>query len=669
MPYTRRIQHLGLLALTSLLACARSEAPPPAPGLAAERAAATVATFEGWFEPGKGLTIKTTPVATPGVLGSWVAAEPYQDGNPGSGPVDSFELVTDATPAPVVTSGGCGTEDSFDGHVTLRSFFKTQAFTDVAIELTEVSTGYEACNSSNAYAGTGLSNTYGLWSYGGIGVANTPSDHVSQLWRFRFGLSQPFKFRGRIMAQAAALPVPPSGIAEFDWRPYMFANPPHSFHEGNTTISHVVWTGTSFVDTKGVANFQPVGATAADHIVGVAYPVQHWAGPFLYGADRYQASPTPAALNFTGDFTVCVKFKPGFNPAPLDRKVLVAKGNPVDQLGAGWALTQQHGPVLGGGPQYGFFYITQNDGDTDSYVFPGDNPENSTFDYSCGGRAGNLIRVVAHGRDTHFANTVTGTFPDVAALPLSIGAAPDGLWPATDAGVYEVIFDSRGATLDVMNEIVDGAEGQATYNGGSYNGNDFDALAVKGVDGLTYNFPLGATAPVSTDGSGLLDAGGTLTFGGFDLIKGIDQGPVLEGTPGAYCIGAEVASADWASAAGCVLGDTTGYLKLFFEGSTAIKATTGKDQYVFQYGDRTGWSANSRHTLLVCTPGPLTDAAAATLYVDGAYAGATTPSGPQFNPTTGQLLVGTCQFGGGDLTGARIGRVFACPTSDHTACQ
>jgi hypothetical protein len=660
MPSTHRVSHFGLLALASLLACARSEAPPPALSQATPRVAPTFATFEGSFEPGKGLTIKTTPMAASGVVGRYVATDPYQDGLPGTGPVDTFELVTDASPAPGTDANGCGSGlVDYHGSITLRSFYKTQAFTDVAIELTSVSTGYEACNSVAAYGG--MSGSYGLWDYLGIGVAGSATDHASQPWKFHFGGGQAFTFRGRIMAQAGALPIPPSGAAEFDWRPYMFNDPPHSFQETGTTISHVIWNGTGFIDTKGVANFQPVAATnAIDHAVGLAYPAQHWVGPFASGADRYEASPTPAALNFTGDFTVCAKFKPGANPLEGGRKVLVAKGNPVDLAGAGWALTQQHGTGPTSGPQYGFFYVTLNNGNTDTFVFPGNNPENSTFDYSCAGRSGNSILVVAHGRDVHFANTVTGTFPDVAALPLVIGAAAGGSWPATDAGVYEVIFDSRAATLEVMNGIVDGAEGQQTRNGASYYGNNVDALPVTGADGAVYHFPFGSTAPVSSDGSGLLDAGMLLAFGGTTAF----QAPVLPGSPGAFCVGVEVASANWAGASGCVLGDVDGYLKIFFQG-TEIGATTG-NQWRALGGNMSSWAANSRHTLLVCTPDPSLNVA--TLYVDGTSVGSTDASGgPQFNLTTGQLLVGTCYSG--NLTGARIGRVFACPTSDHMACQ
>jgi hypothetical protein len=663
MPSIHRVACLGLVALASLAACSRPAEPPPAMTRANERIA-TVATFEGRYDPATGaLTFSTTPADSmaEGPLGR-VAFIPYRDGKPG-GPRDTLELANGSILGSDMLCGG--STASWEGEVSLKSYYETQSFSDVAVEILSITGGFEACNSVLAYGG--MSATLGLWDYGSIG----PGASKTETWRFNRPSDVGFTFTGRVMATLGSLPAPANGGSSFEWSPYMFMDPPHSFKDVGTTLSHVIWDGSSFVDTRGVVTFLPAGATAPNHPVGLAYPVQQWAGPFPNGADRYEASPSPAALNLTGDFTVCVKFKPGVNPEPLGRKVLVAKGNPVDMAGPGWALTQQHGPVVGGGAQYGFFYITLNDGNSDTYVFPGDHPENSTFDYTCAGRSGDSILVVAHGRETHFANPVSGIIPGEAGLPLVIGAAAGGAYPATDAGVYEVIFDSRGATMAVMNDIVDRAEGRKTYNGASYDGNDVDALAVAGVDGLTYHFPVGATAPVSTDGdgSGLLDAGTSVAFGG--AANGL-TGVLPPGTSG-YCVGADIANpldVDFASAAGYILTDSSGYLRILILGDGTVIGVNGNAYMQPKDIGLHAWEANTRHTLRVCATTAVIPGVTS-FYVDSDAELFTSDSleTPLADLTNGQLLVGSNNVGGSLLTGARVGRVFACPTADPTLCH
>jgi hypothetical protein len=614
---------------------------------ASRPASATVATFEGSFDPATGaLTIRTTPSPS---LASVMAYTPWVDGVPGAGPKDTFELRNGTVTGSALACSGSA---SWEGDVILTSFFDTQAFSDVAIELTSlVPAGNEACNSAAPY--DGMSAAYGLWDYGTIGINGS----ATRTWRFANPDSETFTFRGRIMATVSAIPAPANGAGSFEWAPYMFADPPHSFQQEGTTLSHVFWNGSAFVDLVGPLDFAPVGAVATNNPVGVTFPVQQWAGPFASGANRYQATD---ALGLDGDFTACVKFRPGADPAVGDRKVLLAKGSPVNGGGDGWALSQQHGAAQ----QYGMWYSTPTpSGSYDTFLSPGtDHPEHSSFDYICGGRDGSNVRVVSHGRDVRFPLSVTGSFPTPDTLPLVIGAQADGGWPSADGGVYEVIFDSRPATPAVMVDIVSRAEGRRLYNGASYTGNNTDALPVVGADGAIYHFPFGATAPVSADGSGLLDAGTLLYFGGTTAFFG----GTLAGSPSNYCVGAEVVSAGWASATGCVLGDVDGYLKIFFLGD-GVAATAGNGQWRALGGDKSVWSANSRHKLMVCSPGATANTA--DLYVDGSLVGSSLPGSPQFDLTAGQLEVGTCGFGGGDLTGARIGRVFACPTSDHAQCN
>jgi hypothetical protein len=676
MPVRDRTSLLGLLGLASLVACSSAASPPASLSRASSQAAATVATFEGEYDPARGgLTIRTTPVGSAAEVLGRMAYSPFQDGDPNNGPDNTFQLTNGAIPGVIGNGCGVGT-DSYDANIVLRSFFKTQSFSDVAIELTNVTPGgFVACNSAAAYGG--MSNASGLWSYGPIGTAGSPTDRNTVLWRFRFPSSLAFTFTGRITAQLDPIAAPPSGGSEFEWTPYMFVDPPHSFQVVGTTLAHVIWDGSAFVDTKGIVAFAPVGATAPNHPVGLTSPPQQWAGPFPAFANRYEASPSTAALNLSGDFTVCAKFKPGVNPDPLGRKIIVAKGNAVDQVGYGWALTQQHGPVVGGGPQYGFFYRTGLDiQNTDTFVGPGNNPENSTFDYSCAGRNANEINVVAHGRDVHFPTTVTGSFfgdqtpprPDAATLPLVIGNVTSGLWPATDVGVYELIFDSRGATVAVMNDIVDRAEGRKAYNGASYYGNDVDALAVTGADGGTYHFPIGATAPVSSDGSGLLDPGTVLTFGG--TASGLTG--VLPTNPSGYCAGAEVVATNWGAPvnpSGFILSGSGGGLRILIFGDGTVIGVNGNAFSPAQDVGLPGWAANSRHTFKVCATAHGTGNNVS-LYVDSNTAFWTGTSGNGLDDlTAGQLLVGTNVTRNTPLTGARVGRVFACPTAVAASCN
>lgn len=639
----------AVLAVAAASACAPSgerSAPRSRPAIPA---AQVLATFEGRLDPATGtLTITETP-ATASVAGI-VPYAPWSDGIAGSGPKNTFELRNGTVTGTGTACGGSAA--SWEGQVILTSFFDTQGFSDVAVELVSLSPGgNEACNSDAPH--DGMSNTYGFWDYGPLAAGGT----ATRTWRFANPTSEYFTFRGRILAAVGPLPAPVNGATAFDWSPYLFADPPHAFQHQATTLAHVVWDGTDFVDDVGTLAFVPQGTAAASHAVGLRYPAQAWAGPFASGANRYQATDN---LHLTGDFTACVKFRPGTDPAPGDRKVLLAKGNPVAGAAYGWALAQQHGQ----GQQYGFWYYSPGQGSSyDTFLSPGtDHPESSIFDYVCGGRDGSNVRVVSHGRDIRFDLAVGSALPTPDTLPLVIGAQADGGWPAVDAGVYEVVIDSRPATLSTMAEIVSRAEGRRLYDGGTYWGNDTDARAVVGTDGVTYGFPLGSTAPVSSDGSGLLDAGTILSFGG----TAVGLGGILAGSPSSYCVGAEVSSTSWSGASGCVLGDVNGTLKIFFLG-TGVAATTGTNQWRAVGGDTTAWAANSRHTFVVCTPG--TSANTARLYVDGSAVGQSDANGPQFDLTAGQISVGTCGYGGGSLTGARVGRVFACPTNDAASCQ
>ena len=244
----------------------------------------------------------------------------------------------------------------------------------------------------------------------------------------------------------------------------------------------------------------------------------------------------------------------------------------------------------------------------------------------CGGRNSDEAILGAFGQAISLGTFGTGDLDALASgLPLVIGAADGGDYPYADGGVYEVIWDSRATTLAVMNELVAAAEGRLTYNGAYQTGNTVNGLAVTGADQVTYHLPLGATPLVTTDGSGLLDSGTVLPFN-----------RVLPSNPTGYCVGAEVVSANWAAANGCVLGDVDGVLRIAFA-SGAVSGTNGNARVALG-PSVTGFAANSRHVFRVCSsahPGTSN----VKLYVDSSVqATATDTSARLFDPSAGQLL-------------------------------
>jgi len=662
MPSTRHASCLCLLALASLAACSRPGAPRAQLSLASERGAIAVAAFEGRYDQATGtLDIQAVPTEAAGAaadpLGR-VAFTPFVNGVAG-GPPDSFELRNG--PTQLGSGNNCGgVGPSWEGDVVLSSYFTTQSFSNVAVELTFVSSGFEACDDTPAYGGMG--STFGLWDYGPIPALGW----ATRTWRFNLPSSTSFVFSGRIMAVLDSDPTPANGATSFEWTPSLFMDPPHSFQPVGFTTAHVVWNGTTFERRVGpvALSFVAVGSPGSTS-VGLIYPAQPYAGPFS-GSSYFVADAAHGGNSFdtTGDFTVCAKFKPGASPAPGEYRVLVGKGNPEDDAGRGWALTH----FFGIEPEYSFSY------NTGSGSFPvrsivGTQPvpqtappavsEERAYEYACGGRSGGTVSLDAYGQlqGTQFA--VTGNFSaDAPTLPLVIGAAQGGLHPDVAGGVYEVIWDSRAATLAVMNQIVAAAEGRATTNGAYEAGSIPYRQAVTGADLAAHVLPKGANVPLSTDGSGLLDAGAALTFS-----------QALAAGTGSYCAGAVISSSDWTTATGYILSGGEGTLRLLINANGTVVGTNGG---AFSGGQNVGlrsWAAGSRHALKVCaTPHP--GIGNVTLHVDNvqvwANPEATTSDLSDLSTTT--LLVGAGVNGSTPLTGARIGRVFACPTAVAGSC-
>ncbi|WNG56389.1 hypothetical protein F0U59_17670 [Archangium gephyra] len=126
-----------------------------------------------------------------------------QDGKEGSGPVNTVELV----PTRLSTdSAECGAAQRFCGEVTVRSFYAVP-LRDVWIELDAMApeTGFESYNSSTSVP-PGLSNHYGLWSYGDLELRG--ASHTAR-WGFNLARSQKrFTFTGRVMAGLTASDAP-----------------------------------------------------------------------------------------------------------------------------------------------------------------------------------------------------------------------------------------------------------------------------------------------------------------------------------------------------------------------------------------------------------------------------------------------------------------------------
>lgn len=186
-------------------ACSRSE--PPVRGPVAR--ARVVATIQGVVDSDGNLVIETAPAGPPNAL---VTVPVVQDGRPGSGPPNTVELVTERTAS---VPGGCGSANGYEGDVRLRSFYPGYHLQNAYAEIISVTpTGHEACNSAPAVPG--VSNQYGLFSYGTLTQAGTPGDSAVATWRFRRPDAQGFTFTGRIVADLAdvAPPVTTASLAD-----------------------------------------------------------------------------------------------------------------------------------------------------------------------------------------------------------------------------------------------------------------------------------------------------------------------------------------------------------------------------------------------------------------------------------------------------------------------
>lgn len=654
-----------------------------------------VATFTGSYDPATGkLSIEAAPPDA-SQSGALTVFLPFSDGTVGTGPVNSFEIVTDPGFAATVVANDCSGQNAFEGDVTIRSFFKNQSMKNVYAEITGLSpSGHAACN-PDPVSGTltNLLTTYGVWSYGNLDPDGTPSVVATRRWKFRYASDEKFTFQGKIWATLAA-PVPRSGDPEFNWYATSLVDPPRTFKPRATTVSHIVWNGSGWDDLVGGAAFVKQGTGGGSVSTGISDTVQRYA-TFSSG-EYWTFTPTGAAttaFELAGDFTVCAKFKPGVLPPfphPPDHiKTLFAKNNPTIPAGhVGWALMEMNG-------LYCFHYgtPTSNGDGTElmSAMAPNANPETFAYDYICGGRAGNFVWVGIEGLlqlqlSEQNGLTPIGSFAGTN-LPLAIGAMADGTLGADDAGVYEIIIDSRPPVPGVLAEIVGVAEGRVlpgmvggvatidTVNASSmatYVPSNGAGTPVTGADGNPYTLPQYATVPLATDGTGLLPAGTVVWYSHLLTEDTRTSG---------FCLGAELeATGSWSAVHGALFGLQSGDAKvgLFAPHDEFAGAFVWNDPDGVVFHDLpSGWAEASAHVFHACVD-PSAGSPIA-LYADGAAGG--TGAGPLPNLSDPSQVVsfgnvylnpsGNPQFNpfGSPLTGARIRRVFACPNPNPASCK
>jgi adhesin/invasin len=190
------MRHAGLVLVVATLAsgCVPADPPPVAGGSTGR----VVATFTGEADLAAGTLVITARGASRGE--ALTELEVVQDGQPGTGPDDTVELVTEGAAA---VAGGCGAVDAFEGRVRLRSFYTSACLRNAYVEILQIApSGREACNSAPAVPG--VSSALGLFAYGTLAKKGLAGSSASAAWRFRLPDATHFSFRGRIVADVVA---------------------------------------------------------------------------------------------------------------------------------------------------------------------------------------------------------------------------------------------------------------------------------------------------------------------------------------------------------------------------------------------------------------------------------------------------------------------------------
>jgi hypothetical protein len=232
--------------------------------------------------------------------------------------------------------------------------------------------------------------------------------------------------------------------------------------------------------------------------------------------------------------------------------------------------------------------------------------------------------------------------------------------------VYEVIFDSRPATLVVMNDIVSDAEGRKLPGSDPVPINQGppalgsaaympaaapSGTSVVGADGATYRLPPYATTPLASDGSGLLAAGTIVEY----------SHPLTLDTSGGFCVAAEVvANGAWSNVNGGLMRYEDGNSFSFL-----APAFFASDYAFLNASIPGGWANGSAHTIKACVayPGNIV------MYADGSSIGSAATTGAASDLSHPGMTLKIGGAGANVLSGARIRRVFACRGSDPALCN
>ncbi len=189
------------------------DASTPTPVATAELRSGEVrlADFKGHYDGTQFVIDAVTPAAEP-VEGFGLMAREQQlcilnivqDGIPGSGPVNTIELVTESQ----ARNGACpapyDTVPSLCANVTLRSFYSDRTRTDVYVRLNSLTTPLANPVLNSAASSPGLPSGLGIWSYGNLGLAASPEAASSRDWVFQTtGAS--FSFTGSVVTNMAEL--------------------------------------------------------------------------------------------------------------------------------------------------------------------------------------------------------------------------------------------------------------------------------------------------------------------------------------------------------------------------------------------------------------------------------------------------------------------------------
>ncbi len=193
-----------LLVVVAIVAagCASEKAVDTSP----EPRGLTLAYFTGVVDPAaRTVTLRSEPTLAAQVI----RAGPLVIPSPGEVTVTSSGEWFDLTP----TDRGCGEIPTWGAEVTVTSQLDPTWLSGVYAEITDMGgvTGDEACNPVPAPAG--MSNDYGLWSYGAL---KPWAPDVTQTWIFNLTTTASFTFHGRIVAAKVddlSVASPPSGLA------------------------------------------------------------------------------------------------------------------------------------------------------------------------------------------------------------------------------------------------------------------------------------------------------------------------------------------------------------------------------------------------------------------------------------------------------------------------